>query len=238
MLEAVLLAILLTIVLVAVAMAVLVGVFSYQLTRSNRVSPETPTTAPLVWLWSPTQAAKLHRRLRGAVRPLPLPSGRGRRRGELPPQAELMQTVAAQAVAIDHHVVYASRLSRQNRRRQLHALTPQVAEIERLSLRLLHQQRMATQPANIGGSHRIAPSPAEVLHDVSDRLDRLDEAHQELLAIERSSGLGDPNEVLDRIATPPPVPGTRVVGPPPAAGARVPAPRPVAPAPQRRPSPS
>jgi len=249
MLEAVLLAILLTVVIVTIAMAVLVGVFSFQLSRSNRVSPDTATTAPVVWLWSPTQAAKLHRRLRGAVRPLAIPSGgrgrrgrrggRGRRRSaQPPPHAELRQTVAAQAVAIDHHVVYASRLSRQTRRRQLHALAPQVAEIERLSLRLVHQQRLAGQPANIGGPHPVAPSPAEVLHDVEDRLDRLDEAHQELLAIERDNGLDDPDEVLNRIATPPPVPGTRVIAPPPVSATHVPASPPATPEPRRRPSPS
>ena len=238
MLEAILLAILLTVVFLTVAAAVLIGVFSYQLARSNRVSPGAASTAPILWLWSPTQPAKLHRRLRSAVRPLGVPTARTRRRAAPLPHEDLLHTVAAQAVTIDRQVVIASRLSRQQRRRHLQALGPQVAEIERLSLRLVHQQRVVSQPANIGGPHRVAPSTAEVLDDVNNRLDRLDEAHQELLAIERENGLLDPDEVLNRIATPPPVPGTRVEGPPLGAPARLPAPQRSGPASRTRPSPS
>lgn len=204
--EAILLGILLTIVLVSLAFVATVGVFSWQLNRSNRVDPEVATPAPILWLWSPTQPAKLHRRLRGAVRPLVVPTRRGRKAPPLPPHAELGRTVSSQAVAIDRQIVAVSRTSRQNRRRQLHAITPHVVEIERLSLRLVHQQRMATQPANIGGPHRHAPSTVEVLTDVGSRLDRLDEAHHELVAIERDNGLLDPDEVMAQVATPPPAP--------------------------------
>src|SRR5688572_20755962 len=114
MLEAILLAILLTVVIVTVLAGVLLGVFSWQLARSNRILPDTPTTAPILWLWSPTQPARLHRRLRGAVRPLPLPAagrrGRAATAGPAGPHLELMQTVASQAVAVDHELVRASRL--------------------------------------------------------------------------------------------------------------------------------
>jgi hypothetical protein len=263
MLEAILLAILLTVLVIAVILAVLVGVFSWQLARSNRVVPDTPTSAPILWLWSPTQPARLHRRLRGAIRPLPLPVTSRRGRGshtKTTPHVELMRTVAGQAVAVDHQLVAAARLSRQPRRRHLQALTPQVVEIERLSLRLAHQHRIATQPATIGGPYPTTASTPQVLADVTTRLDRLDEAHRELLAIERENGLLDPDEVLARtrqptadraaVARPPigPPPAARPpgsppppTGPPPAArpmGPPPPPPRPMSSPPPRRPRPS
>ena len=85
MLEAILLAILLSVVVVMVLVGVLFGVFSWQLARSNRVVADAPTTAPILWLWSPTQPARLHRRLRSAVRPLPLPATGRRGRGDAAP---------------------------------------------------------------------------------------------------------------------------------------------------------
>ncbi len=218
MLEAVVLALLISVVVVTVAFAALIGVFSYQLGRSNRVSPDTATLAPIVWLWSPSQQARLHRRLRGAVRPIAPPTGRSRARAEQPPHVELMRTVAAQAVAVDQQVVHASRLSRQHRRHHLRAITPQVVEVERLSLRLLHQQRLAARPVDIGGSHPVAAAPAAVLEQVSQRLDQLEEAHDELVAIERQNGLADPDELLARLAQTRPEPAPRV-------GRPVPAPR-------------
>jgi len=238
MLEAILLAILLTVVIVSVLAAVLVGVFSWQLARSNRVVPDAPSTAPILWLWSPTQPARLHRRLRGAMRPLPLPPATRRKRaapGPAVPHLDLMQTVAAQAVAVDHELVRVSRLSRPTRRRHVQALTPQVVEIERLSLRLAHQHRAVTQPASIGGPYATSASTPQVLADVRTRLDRLDDAHQELLAIERDNGLGDPDEVLAR-TRPAPAPAPR---PPVGRGPAAPQPlRPPTPAPAPRRAPS
>jgi hypothetical protein len=235
MLEAILLAILLTVMIIAVILAVLVGVFSWQLARSNRVVADAPSIAPILWLWSPTQPARLHRRLRTAIRPLPLPaSGRRGRSGhaKAAPQVELMQTVASQAVTVDHQLVRASRLSRQQRRRHLQALTPQVIEIERLSLRLVQQHRAVTRPATIGGPYATATSTPAVLADVRTRLDRLDEAHDELLAIERDSGLLDPDEVIARTRpTPSPAPVSRAPIPPPSL--RRPAPGPPGPPPRR-----
>ena len=149
-----------------------------------------------------------------------------------------MQTVAAQAIAVDHQLVRASRLSRQQRRRHLAALNPQVVEIERLSLRLAHQHRVATRPATIGGPHAVAPSTPQVLAEVRTQLDRLDEAHHELLAIERDSGLLDPDEVLAQVrpnAAPAPAPIARPQPGRAPAPARRPGPT-ARPAPRRAPS--
>ena len=47
--------------------AAAVGLAMWQLHRRNRVSPRTPTAAPITWLASPQRASRLHRRLRAAV---------------------------------------------------------------------------------------------------------------------------------------------------------------------------
>ncbi len=43
------------------------GLVRWRMARANRVSPAVRSPAPLSWLWSPSRAARMHRRLRVAV---------------------------------------------------------------------------------------------------------------------------------------------------------------------------
>lgn len=196
--------------------AVIVAVLSYRLHRRNRVAPDVETAAPLTWLSSPAHAARLHRRLRAAVAPIHVPAKR--RPAEADRRAELCRILVSEAVEIDHHLVLAARQPAARRREMLRALEVQVAEVERLALRLGRMRRVlvptdAFDPT--GGD------PA-VLADLRRELDLLDEAHAELLDIERANGLLDPTPLL-RDA--PPAPGP-TPAPPPAAYRPMPDPAP------------
>ena len=245
---------LLTLTLLVALAGAAIAVFSWQLNRANRVAPDVETLAPMLWLWTPTQPARLHRRLRTAVapvhdnvpkpvkkRPLKRPS---QPPGPASPTAELSRTLVDQAVTLDQWIVNASRLPRPQRRVQMRSLQPQVVEVERLSARIVHHQRRVAAEATIPGAP--VSSPPAVLADLSHQLDLLDAAHHELQAIEQANGLLDPDELMRRTAPPrhampvgqPPPPQGRPVhaAPPPHA---VPAPPPVgAPRPVPAPQPS
>jgi hypothetical protein len=186
-------------------MSVLVGVgvavFSWQLTRRNRVVRGVETAAPIAWLWAPTQPARLHRRLRTAVAPVPRPHT------DDSPMSDLSKTLTSQAVTIDRDLVFVSRLPRSQRRPQLRRLRPQVSEVEVLSARLVHHHRRTT--GLNAGVPQPTQAPAEVLADLGYRLDLLDRAHDELQAIEQANGLHDPEMILNRIAPVEPAPRLR-----------------------------
>ena len=190
-------------------LAVLVGVFSWQLARSNRVVPDAPSTAPILWLWSPTQPARLHRRLRrhpSAAAP-----------GERPPRTHAPhQGRAAGGAHADRRrpgrdsrppTGPASRLSRQQRRRQLQALTPQVIEIERLALRLAHQHRTTTRTTTIGGPYAIAPSTPRSSPTCAPASIASTRRTTSCSPSSATAGLLDPDDVLARTRpTPAPAP--------------------------------
>ena len=86
------------------------------LRRANRLLPGRPATSPpLRWLWSPSSAAFLHRRLRsvcqliGSLASPPSPSRRWRRPKAVPVDgiAQLAQEVLQEAVVLDRQVVSA-----------------------------------------------------------------------------------------------------------------------------------
>ena len=83
----------------------------WALRRSNRVDPSVRGTAPLTWLVSPGSAARLHRRVRGAVQ-----LARRVGRGSAGQQRELVSELSRQAVALDHELVVASAFPRPHRR--------------------------------------------------------------------------------------------------------------------------
>lgn len=178
--------------------AVIIAVLSYRLHRRNRVAPDVETLAPLTWLSSPSQAARLHRRLRAAVAPVHVPAKR--RPAEPDRRTELCRTLVAEAVEIDHHLVLAARQPGPRRREMLRVLEGQVAEVERLALRLGRMRRILVPGEGLdphGGD-------VTVLADLRRELDLLDEAHAELLDIERANGLLDPTPLLHTRPGPPP----------------------------------
>jgi len=191
---------------VAIAMLALV-VLRWRLHRMNRVSPAMRSPAPIVWLWSPTQPARLHRRLRTATAEIHLAPSRRRRETSSLSVDDLRRELEYQAVELDHHLVTASRHPKAQRRSLLRQLQGQVAEVERLSVRLARMQRAPGSPSS---GWALTTEPPEVLAHISQQLDLLDQAQEELTEIERAVGLVDVDRLLaptkQPLAAPQPVP--------------------------------
>lgn len=186
-------------------------VLRWRLQKANRVSPAMRSPAPLTWLCSPSQPARLHRRLRGATTDIHLSPTRRRRESTNLSVDDLRRELEYQAVELDHHLVAAARHPRAQRRALLRQLEAQVAEIERLSVRLSRLSRPNGTPVSGWDAHA---NPPEVLQRISHQLDLLDEAQEELAEIERAAGLVDVDTVLaptkrpvaERLPAPPPEP--------------------------------
>ena len=126
------------------------------LRRANRVVPSrSAISAPLRWLWSPSPAAMLHRRLRSACALAgsvegSLPRDRWPRRGREPVNdgiVSLAQEVLKEAVALDRQLVSTSLLPRGVTRDQsLTAVDYQVRALEEAARRV-HQ--LATRRAQL-----------------------------------------------------------------------------------------
>jgi hypothetical protein len=168
-------------------------ILRWRLQKANRVSPAVRTPAPIHWMWSPREPARLHRRLRTATRDIHLaPSRRSR---DVPSLSvdDLRRELEYQAVELDHHLVAAARHPRAQRRALLWQLQGQVAEVERLSIRLSRMTRTAGSPAS---GWDATAEPPEVLAHISRQLDLLDQAQEELTEIERAVGLVDVDRLL------------------------------------------
>lgn len=176
----------------------------WRLQRANRVSRAVRTPAPTTWLWLPTRSAQLHRRLRLATREIQLAPSRRHRPATRLSVEDLRRELELQAVELDHHVVAAARHPRPQRRALLRQLDTQVAEVERLSVRLARLSRPTGLPAT-GWDHAgplEPPAPPQVLGELSLQLDLLDQARAEVDQIERSAGLGGVDAALAPISPP------------------------------------
>jgi hypothetical protein len=232
--RALLLWMIVSVTMVLIVLGVLVAMFSYRLRRSNRVDPDVESLAPLLWLWMPGAAPRLHRRLRVATIPIvrideieaaarPVERTRVTRRPKHGPEQavpnsapQLRTTVRAQAVQLDADIVLAARQPRPVRRQAMRALGAQVREVEQLSLRLVQHHRQTSAPVSTPGPHPIAASTPTVLADVAQQLDVLEQAHDEVLQIERANGLADPEVLLRQMTAEPRAPQG---APPPTAAA-------------------
>jgi hypothetical protein len=151
-----------------------VAVLVWMLKRHNRVSPQTPTGAPLVWLCSPSTPARTHRRLRtvaATTRTVPRsPDAPTHSRSAL--AAELEQ----QAVALDQWVVWTAHAPQRWRRDHYRAIQAQVRQLEMLAMRLssLENDRPYGSDAN-------RPS----LDQLAEQVDQHEQAHAEIRALER-----------------------------------------------------
>jgi hypothetical protein len=164
----------------------------WRLQRRNRVSPAMKSPAPVSWLWSPTQPARMHRRLRGAVVEIHLSPARRATPARCSVD-ELRRELEYQAVELDHHLVVAARHPRRRRRELLGTLDHHVAEVEALSVRL---SRMSRPAGAVTSGWDLATQPPEVLARLGQQLDLLEQASEELAEIERSAGLVDVDAVL------------------------------------------
>jgi plasmid stabilization system protein ParE len=175
--------------LVAGAAALTSYSLRYSVRRANRLVPgRAAPTAPLSWLWSPSPAAALHRRLRsacklassvpGAWHPRELSTHRSRRairpsrRHPAPARdgiAELAREVLEDALQLDGQIVSASWLARGvPRGRALAQLEREVAAIEDAARRVHHladrQARLArsTEVSSLSLQDRIAAMEAAI----------------------------------------------------------------------------
>lgn len=126
------------VILLAVAMMgglVLALVLSVRsLSRRNRVSPEHPTQAPTLWLWSIGHAARSHRRLQRVAAAARAAQAAAGVTGEQ--VADLAADLERQACALDDQIVLATRFSTANRVRRLYQLDHPVKELETLAVRV------------------------------------------------------------------------------------------------------
>lgn len=167
---------LLTLAVMAVLVTVItVATFAlalHSLRRRNRLSPKVATTAPLMWLWSPRLAARLHRHLGqtvGAGRACAAAHSGGLSLGDLVADLE------AHACAIDGQLVIASRAPQPARTRLLRELQAEVGELDALAERVIRMNRAWS--GAVPSTRGLAP--------VRDRVEALESALADLDRIGR-----------------------------------------------------
>lgn len=148
-----------------------VALVLHALAVRNRVVPTRSSRAPLSWLAAPELAARLHRRLRAAVA---LTSVVRHGQTEDLGLVGVVDQLDQRAVELDDQLVLAARAPKAARRRMLHELQSEVAELERLAERTVRMARAwtGTRPSERG------------LAEVRERLDLLEGALRELDGIE------------------------------------------------------
>ena len=162
------------------SVAVFAGAVAYtrwRLRKQLRVRPSTPSPAPTSWLVSTSEPARLHRRLRRAAATARLAGERGDAT-----ITELATEIGDHAVALEAHLVMLSRMWRRERsaRRQI---VEQVTQLEQLTVRLTASAAEVSRPRALGAG---AP---DALAELTERIDALDAARAELLAVERTWNL-------------------------------------------------
>jgi hypothetical protein len=182
---------------VTVVLLVLCGLALLALARVRRrlrVSPRVATDAPLRWLASPQLAARLHRRLQGAVRAVHAATKAPSRRSSRPQApattaTRLAADVEREALLIDRRIVAVAKLGPAERRRALERSATEVARLEGLAHRIADLAREEQdRPVLVGGD--------SALDDLAARVERLEKARAELTVIEAEA----------RLAAPPPLP--------------------------------
>lgn len=175
-----------------VLLVVVATLLRWRLQRRNRVSPAVKSPAPITWLWSPTQPARLHRRLQGAVAEIHLAPSRRSDFRQPSSADDLRRELEYQAVELDQHLVVAARQARARRRSMIRALQEQVGDVEELSVRL---SRLSARPDGTPASGwDLTREPPDVLSGIAHQLDLLDAAQAELAEIERAAGLLGPDD--------------------------------------------
>jgi len=153
------------------------GYTTWRVRKQLRVRPSVRSVAPTYWLMATTEPARLHRRLRRA-------SATARTAGERggPTIAELADELQDHAVALEHHLVLLSRVWRRERTAR-RDLVGQVVQLEQLSSRLTISAMEVTRPRALS-----AGSP-NLLNELTERIDALDQAREELTELERTWNL-------------------------------------------------
>lgn len=168
-----------------------------ELQRRLRVSPRTPTDAPVAWLWSPASAARMHRRLQSAAAVARSVAALHQRVGGQTRLVGMAHTLEREAIKLDEQLVLLGRLHPSRRREAMPAMVPEVARIEQVALRLSLQQF----------DHRIdacLADQASAVQQLAAELDALDAANDELRRVEADAGLGRPEPMRVTSSTPRP----------------------------------
>lgn len=187
---------------VASAVATLLALWlgARALRKRNQVVPGTPTAAPTAWMASPKAGARLHRRLRTAVAVARSSAAAAQANPQL---IELSAELEREAIALDGHVVVASRIVGKEGKARMAALSGQVRQIEQMAsqMSMLAVQAQAALVAKGNGS---------ALDDLARQLDLLEEARHEVAVVERAAGVhrvspyADPTRVAPSLEKAPP----------------------------------
>lgn len=137
-----------------------VATLVWALRRHNRVARDVRSPAPLPWLWSPLAPARVHRRLRRAVRVADDAAGRDHS-GAV---SDLAQQLAAEAVLLDAELVRVWALPHRARRSYLSDVSRRTATVEASAVRL-----SGLAPAPVAAS----ASGSEGLPQLTERIDLL-----------------------------------------------------------------
>jgi hypothetical protein len=153
--------------------------------RVNRVSPHRRSAAPVAWLYSWREPARLHRRLRravavahSAVAPLRPPQRRWRRADQGGALAEMADELGRRAAAVDDQLVWAASLHPGWRRQTLASLAREAAEIESNAWRLAHLANRWRAQLDQAALSQAAPPL-----DLGARLDAFEAAMAELARV-------------------------------------------------------
>ena len=173
--------ILLLMTVASLVVAIAIALVAWRLHRRNRVSPRTPTAAPVTWLASPQRASRLHRRLRSAVATARFrPPGTPKRHVPAADIAAMVDDLERHACALDEQLVMARYAPPAVRRRLYDTLEAEVRRVEELAGRMASARHA---PALSG------PDGVTSLERITERLDALDEARREIARLEASLGL-------------------------------------------------
>ncbi len=117
-----------------VAILIAIRIAARTLHKANRVSPEVPSEAPLLWRWSFSQVARHHRRLQHiaqAARAARAAAGAGQ-----PQVVDLAVEVERQACALDDQLALTARMPTNARLRNVFAMHSAILELEQVGVRL------------------------------------------------------------------------------------------------------
>ncbi|HEV7721757.1 MAG TPA: hypothetical protein VGO60_10750 [Iamia sp.] len=187
---------LLVVTLFSVLLAVIaLALGARALRKRNRVSPAVATNAPTSWLGAPGAGARLHRRLRTAVTVARAACATA---PSAPHLVDLTADLEREAVALDTHLVIASRIHGKQGRIQMATLAQQVRKVEQVAsqVSLLAAQSQAPM---------IARGEGSALDDLARQLDRLEQARHEVTEVETAAGV----HRVSPYATPPGADPTR-----------------------------
>lgn len=170
-----------TVLTIFVALALII-VGLRRLHRRNQVSQDAPGDAPLAWLWSPTSAARLHRRLQAAVSLGQVIRTRHAGEADGSRAVAMAWELEREAVALDRRLTVIARLPPRDRRRHVPQMAVEVRRVEELVSRLTLLDLDADTPARL-------PHHPTAMEELAEQLDQLEESRRDLRAVEADVGL-------------------------------------------------